>query len=54
MNFNEWVFEVCQHLAFKTLLKYKDEQYFYERIDLTDAKLQFKDNVKPTEYKPSF
>lgn len=49
MNFDEWLWEVTKHLASKSI-KF-DEHDIFERIDLTDAKLNFIDGVTPENYK---
>jgi hypothetical protein len=47
-DFNEWLFKVCEFLSDKN--KLRDPQWYFERIDLTDAKLQFIDNVSPEKF----
>jgi len=47
IDFDKWFYEVCKELS----VKYKkEEQFFYERINLTDAKLQYIDGVNPKDF----
>jgi hypothetical protein len=48
MNFDEWLFQVCEFISIKTK---KDITDVFSSIDLTDAKLAFLDGEKPEEYK---
>jgi len=46
MNFNEWLFKVCESLSIKTGKEITD---VFSSIDLTDAKLSFIDGETPEE-----
>ena len=51
MDFQKWLFEVVHLLSIKYR---KDETEIYSYIDLTDAKMQFLDDVKPTDFEFGF
>ena len=36
-DFNKWLFEVCRIAASHSINKEKDEQYYFVRINLTEA-----------------
>lgn len=48
MNFNEWIFKVCERLSNGT----KEISDIYSTIDLTDAKLAYIDGISWAEYNP--
>lgn len=47
MDFDTWLYKVCEHLSKK--LK-KDIHDIYQCIDLQDAKLQYMDNILPQDF----
>lgn len=49
-KFDEWLFEVCRIATIHSFNKEKDEQYYFERINLTEAKLAFNDNKNPCDF----
>lgn len=52
--FNEWLFEVCEKASLHSFNKEKDEQYYFERIDLTEAKLAYIDGENPEEFSKQY
>lgn len=50
INFDEWLFEVCRIASLRSINKVKDEQYYFERINLTEAKLAFIDNENAVNF----
>ena len=48
MTFDMWIWLVCKYMVSKSIRK--DEQYFFERINLSHAKLWFLDGIDPKEY----
>ena len=49
-EFNKWLFEVCRIASSRSTMEEKDEQYYFVRTNLTDAKLAFIDGETPEEY----
>lgn len=54
INFDEWLFEVCRISALRYFNKEKDEQYYFERINLNEAKLAFNDNENPEDFSKQY
>ena len=54
INLNEWLFEVCRIATTHSINKEKDEQYYFERIYLNEAKLAFNDNENPEDFSKQY
>lgn len=48
-TFDEWIYEVTEHLATKALKVTAHD--IYQMINLTDAKLAFVDGMEPEKYR---
>lgn len=46
MDFDEWIYKVCEHISQKTR---KDIDDIFQSVNLTSAKLLFIDNISPEE-----
>ena len=52
MNFEEWVYKVCENLK-NTKFRHIEMEDIYSSLDLTEAKYAFLDGESPEEYIPN-